>query len=67
MPPGIADRIAAAIAQALAPGGRFVAYQVRAHVARFATPYLGGPDKAWSWLNVPPVRVFTWRKASTAA
>jgi hypothetical protein len=25
----------------LAPGGRFVAYQVRAHVADYATPYLG--------------------------
>ena len=57
------DRIAAAIAQVLRPGGRFVAYQVRAHVADFVSPYLGEPDKQWEVVNVPPVRVFTWVKA----
>ena len=62
MPPEVADRIAAAIAQVLAPGGRFVAYQVRAHVAGFVSPYLGEPDKQWEMVNVPPVRVFTWVK-----
>ncbi|WP_143762937.1 class I SAM-dependent methyltransferase [Ramlibacter tataouinensis] len=62
MPPEVSDRIAAAIAQVLRPGGRFVAYQVRAHVAGFATPYLGEPQKEWETLNVPPVRVFTWVK-----
>lgn len=64
MPPEVADRIAAAIGQVLRPGGRFVAYQVRAHVARFATPYLGAPDKQWEVVNIPPVQVFTWTKAS---
>ena len=63
MPPQVSDRIAAAIAQALRPGGRFVAYQVRAHVAGFVSPYLGEPDKQWEVVNVPPVRVFTWVKA----
>jgi len=58
----VSDRIAAAIAQVLRPGGRFVAYQVRAHVAGFVTPYLGEPDKQWEVVNVPPVRVFTWTK-----
>ena len=62
MPGAVADRIAAAVATVLAPGGRFVAYQVRAHVASFATPYLGSPRTEWEWLNVPPVRVFTWQK-----
>ena len=62
MPPALADRIAAAVAGALRPGGRFVAYQVRAHVAGFAAPYLGRPEKSWELLNVPPVRVFTWVK-----
>ena len=62
MPVDVADRIAAAVASALAPGGRFVAYQVRAHVAQFATPYLGEPVRQWQWFNVPPVRVFTWTK-----
>jgi phospholipid N-methyltransferase len=62
MPRAVGDRIAAQVATALAPGGRFVAYQVRAHVARFATPYLGSPRKEWELLNVPPVRVFTWTR-----
>lgn len=62
MPADVADRVAAAVAKVLAPGGRFVAYQVRANVARYATPYLGKPAKQWEWLNVPPVRVFTWQR-----
>jgi phospholipid N-methyltransferase len=60
MPREVADRIAAGIARVLAPGGRFVAYQVRAHVADYATPYLGRPRKEWELVNIPPVRVFTW-------
>jgi len=39
-----------------------VAYQVRARVADFAAPYLGRPHLEWEWLNIPPVRVFTWTK-----
>jgi len=62
MPPEVADRIAAQIARVLAPGGRFVAYQVRAHVADYARPYLGEPRKEWELINIPPVRVFTWTR-----
>ncbi|TFY99392.1 methyltransferase domain-containing protein [Ramlibacter henchirensis] len=62
MPPEVSDRIAAVIAQVLRPGGRFVAYQVRAHVADYASRYLGAPDKRWEVVNIPPVRVFTWVK-----
>ena len=62
MPPEVSDRIAAAISAMLRPGGCFIAYQVRAHVAGFVTPYLGQPDKQWEFINVPPVRVFTWVK-----
>jgi len=62
MAPEAADRIAAAITQVLRPGGRFVAYQFRAHVARFVSPYLGQPDMQWEFVNVPPVRLFTWIK-----
>ena len=67
MPADVGDRIAAAVAQVLRPGGRFVAYQVRPHVARFATPYLGEPAREWEWLNVPPMRVFTWVKTDPSA
>ena len=66
MPLEAADRIAAAIGRALAPGGRFVAYQVRAHVAGCASPYLGPPQRQWEWINLPPVRVFTWTKSRAA-
>lgn len=62
MPHEVAERVAAAIARVLQPGGRFVAYQVRAHVADFVSPHLGPPDKHWEVINVPPVRVFTWVK-----
>lgn len=62
MPADVSDRIAAAVSNVLRPGGRFVAYQVRAHVADFVTPYLGTPAKHWEVVNVPPVRVFTWIK-----
>jgi phospholipid N-methyltransferase len=62
MPPKVADRIAAVVARVLAPGGRFVAYQVRPHVADYATPYLGEPRRQWELLNIPPVRVFTWTR-----
>lgn len=62
MPPEVSDRVASAVAGVLRPGGRFVAYQVRAHVAGFVSPYLGMPDKQWEVVNLPPVRVFTWVK-----
>ena len=62
MPPPLADAIARAIAAALAPGGRFIAYQVRADVARYATRHLGAPSQCWEWRNVPPLRVFAWTK-----
>lgn len=63
MPAEVAQGIAATVARALAPQGRFVAYQVRDHVAGYATPFLGPPVREWEWINIPPVRVFTWRRA----
>lgn len=62
MPAAVADRIAAEIARVLATGGRFVAYQVRAAVAGYTTPYLGPARKEWEWINIPPVQVFTWTR-----
>jgi phospholipid N-methyltransferase len=62
MAPEASYRIVAAIARVLRPGGRFVAYQVRAHVAGFMAPYLGPPETQWEIVNVPPMRVFTWVK-----
>jgi hypothetical protein len=62
MPQDVGERIAAAVAQVLRPGGVFVAYQVRPRVADFATPHLGTPRFEWELWNVPPMRVFTWVK-----
>jgi phosphatidylethanolamine/phosphatidyl-N-methylethanolamine N-methyltransferase len=63
----VGDRIAAAVARSLAPGGRFVAYQVTPHVAERATPHLGEPRLEWELVNIPPMRVFTWARADEAA
>lgn len=62
MPVAVAERIAAAVAAVLAPGGRFVAYQLRAHVARYASPYLGRPERSVEWINIPPIQVFRWTR-----
>lgn len=62
MPADVARRISAGIAQCLAPGGRFVAYQARDCVARFMRSHLGMPTIDWEWRNVPPLRVFRWTK-----
>lgn len=66
MPQDVGERIAQAVAAVLAPGGRFVAYQVRPRVAEFATPHLGTPRFEWELWNVPPMRVFTWVKPMRA-
>jgi phosphatidylethanolamine/phosphatidyl-N-methylethanolamine N-methyltransferase len=47
----------------LAPGGRFVAYQFRPHVDRFATPLFGPPEVEFEPRNVPPMSVYCWHKA----
>jgi len=62
MPPACAERIAAAIHAVLAPGGCFVAYQFRPHVARYLQRHLGSAQVSWEWRNIPPMRVFRWVK-----
>jgi phospholipid N-methyltransferase len=57
-----ACRILDAIAATLAPGGRFVAYQVRDRVHRLCRPYLGRARVEFELLNIPPLRVFQWEK-----
>lgn len=56
----LGSRILAAIADTLAPGGRFVAYQVSAQVARLARPVLGIPRRQIELRNIPPMRVYRW-------
>lgn len=50
-----------AVHDALRPGGRFVAYQMRDAVRHRARPILGEPQSETVLLNLPPMRVYTWR------
>ncbi|NLV24284.1 MAG: methyltransferase domain-containing protein [Deltaproteobacteria bacterium] len=65
MPPSLGKRIIQEVWAALAPGGCFVAYQVRGKVADLGQEFLGQPRVATEVLNIPPVRIFTWRKPSS--
>lgn len=60
--PRAGERVLNAVWDALAPGGRFVAYQFRPHVDRYATPRFGAPAVEFEARNVPPMSVYTWRK-----
>jgi phosphatidylethanolamine/phosphatidyl-N-methylethanolamine N-methyltransferase len=58
----LARRILNSISETLAPGGHFVAYQVRDRVHGLCRPYLGPARVEIELLNIPPVRVFQWQK-----
>lgn len=63
LPSDLAEDIIRQIHLALRPGGRFVAYQLSRRVAEYAQPVFGSPRVEHELRNVPPLRVFTWRKA----
>ncbi|MQM36889.1 hypothetical protein KBTX_00878 [wastewater metagenome] len=61
MPADDGRAVIEAVRGALAPGGRFVAYQLSDRVARLATPVFGAPRIArWEWRNIPPLRLYVW-------
>jgi phospholipid N-methyltransferase len=62
IPAHLGENILHAVWAALAPGGRFVAYQFRDRVAVLGKRILGRPEVDVELLNVPPVRVYCWRK-----
>lgn len=62
-----ACRVLDAISAVLAPGGRFVAYQVRDQVDHLCRPYLGRARIEVELLNIPPLRVFQWKKQAFRA
>lgn len=64
LPEALAGEIASAVYEALAPGGRFVAYQFTDRVADYARETMGPPEVQHELLNVPPVRIFSWRKGA---
>jgi phospholipid N-methyltransferase len=58
----VGRRILESIRAALAPGGRFVAYQVRDRVQKLAEPLFGASRVEVELRNLPPLRVYAWRK-----
>jgi phosphatidylethanolamine/phosphatidyl-N-methylethanolamine N-methyltransferase len=58
----VALSILRAVHEVLAPGGRFVAYQVRDRVATLGREVFGPARVQTELLNVPPMRVFAFRK-----
>ncbi len=60
MPRAVGLQILIAAQEALAPGGRFVAYQVRDRVGTLGRQVFGRGRVQTELLNVPPMRVYRW-------
>jgi len=60
---GMGGQIIQVVASSLAPGGRFVAYQVSNRVLALGEMFLGKGQAATELFNIPPMRVFQWEKA----
>jgi len=59
---GSGYQILEAISSVLAPGGRFVAYQVSNRVACLCQHILGPGQVKVELVNIPPMRVYRWEK-----
>ena len=62
MPEHVGKNILRAVRDVLAPGGRFVAYQVSSRVAVLAQDIFGAARMEVELLNIPPLRVYGWQK-----
>jgi phospholipid N-methyltransferase len=63
MPRELGSAILRSVHRALAPGGLFVAYQVRDRVEILARAFFGRATAVQTeLLNVPPMRVYCWQK-----
>lgn len=58
----LGGQILQAISGALAPGGRFVAYQFRNRVEALGRAVLGPAKVKMELRNLPPMRVYHWQK-----
>ena len=57
-----------AVKRVLEPDGRFVAYQFRNHVQRYAEPVFGPPTLTENgFWNVPPMKIYVWGQSAPAA
>jgi len=66
MPPEVGRKILHEIWSCLVPGGRFVAYQLMNRVTFLAPRLMGDPQVQLELRNVPPLRVYAWRKPALA-
>ena len=62
MPQGLGLAIVREVDRVLAPGGRFVAYQVRDRVEMLGRQVFGKARVQTELLNMPPMRVYRWEK-----
>lgn len=60
------SRLLEEISAVLAPGGRFVAYQVSRRVATLSRPVFGQEQMQLELFNIPPMRVYRWEKSGNA-
>ena len=67
MPSALGQRILSSVWSSLTPGGQFVAYQFRDRVSVLGREILGAPKVEVELLNVPPMRVYCWRKPQESA
>lgn len=67
MPRDIGSHIVQRIYESLAPGGRFVAYQMRSRVEELARPIFGPAEVELEILNIPPMRLYRWDKPLAVA
>lgn len=63
----LGHRIVREIHAALAPGGRFVAYQVRSRVGELGHSCFGSAEVQREYRNIPPMRIYRWTKESRPA
>lgn len=64
MPQELGTSILESVRDALAPGGRFVAYQFRDRVEKLGRRVFGRASVQLELLNVPPMHVYRWDKTS---
>jgi phospholipid N-methyltransferase len=62
MPHEIGCQVIEAISTMLAANGSFVAYQFSDRVATLCRPFLGEEQMDLEFINIPPMRVYQWRK-----
>ncbi len=58
------SQIIKAIHEVLAPGGRFVAYQLSKKVISLCSPVMGKEKVQLEFMNIPPMRVCCWEKGN---